>query len=474
MDTYEPHAIERKWQEVWAAQRAFEVPNPAPGTAHNPRKRYVLEMLPYPSGSLHMGHMLVYTIGDVRAHFYRRNGFEVLRPMGFDSFGLPAENAAIKDGGHPREIVERNIAAITRTMKRIGWAIDWSREFSTHEPGYYRWTQWLFLQLFAAGLAYRRAAPVKWCPHDQTVLANEQVKDGHCERCGALVESRNIEQWFFKTTAYADELLDFSALDWPERVMPLSAIGSAAPRAPRSSFRIEELDESIAVFTTRPDTLFGATFFALAPEHPLVPELAARSESGDEIREYVRRAAAKRGEERAAAVEKTGVFTGAYAINPVNDERLPIWVADYVLMDYGTGAIMAVPAHDERDREFAEKFDLPILTVVEPETRRLVDSGTVHGLPVGRGQARDHCVAGRAREGSSGDQLPPARLGLLAPALLGLPDSDHPLPGLRARSGAGRRSAGAAAGDRGLSPEGRGAARFERRVDASCLSALRR
>jgi leucyl-tRNA synthetase len=381
MDTYEPHAIERKWQAVWEAERAFEVPNPAPGTPHNPRKRYVLEMLPYPSGSLHMGHMLVYTIGDVRAHFYRRNGYEVLRPMGFDSFGLPAENAAIKDGGHPREIVERNIAAITRTMKSIGWAIDWSRELSTHEPEYYRWTQWLFLQLYAAGLADRRAAPVKWCPHDQTVLANEQVKDGHCERCGALVESRNIEQWFFKTTEYADQLLDFSALDWPERVIAAQRHWVGRSEGAEVIFGIDGFGESIAVFTTRPDTLFGATFFALAPEHPLVDDLAARAENGAEILDYVRHASAKRAEERAAAVEKTGVFTGAYAINPVNDERLPIWVADYVLMDYGTGAIMAVPAHDERDLEFAEKFGIPVRVVVDEETGALVDSGAFTGMP---------------------------------------------------------------------------------------------
>jgi leucyl-tRNA synthetase len=386
MDTYEPHAIERKWQEIWEAQHAFEVPNPAPGAPHNPRKRYVLEMLPYPSGSLHMGHMLVYTLGDVRAHFYRRNGYEVLRPMGFDSFGLPAENAAIKDGGHPREIVERNIAAITRTMKTIGWAIDWSRELSTHEPEYYRWTQWLFLQLFAAGLADRRLAPVKWCPHDQTVLANEQVKDGHCERCGTLVESRNIEQWFFRTTAYADQLLDFSALDWPERVIAAQRHWVGRSEGAEVSFGIDGLGESVAVFTTRPDTLFGATFFVLAPEHPLVAELAARGDHADEIREYVRHSVAKRAEERAAAVEKTGVFTGAYAINPVNDERLPIWVADYVLMDYGTGAIMAVPAHDERDREFAERFGLPIVEVVS-EDDLLVDSGAFSGLSSTDGKA---------------------------------------------------------------------------------------
>jgi leucyl-tRNA synthetase len=366
MDAYEPHAIESRWQQVWEDEQAFAVPNPEPGAPHNPRKRYVLEMLPYPSGSLHMGHMLVYTIGDVRAHFYRRNGYEVLRPMGFDSFGLPAENAAISDGGHPRDIVERNIERITRTMKSIGWAIDWSREFSTHEPEYYRWTQWLFLRLFEAGLASRRAAPVKWCPNDQTVLANEQVKDGRCERCGAVVESRNIEQWFFKTTDYADELLDFSGLHWPERVIAAQRHWIGRSEGAEVLFELEELGETVPVFTTRPDTLFGATFFVLAPEHPLVETIAARSANPDEIREYARHAAARRGEERAAGGAKTGVFTGFHAVNPVNDERIPIWIADYVLMDYGTGAIMAVPAHDERDHEFAETFGIPIRTVVVP------------------------------------------------------------------------------------------------------------
>ena len=446
-----------------------------PEPPRNPRKRYVLEMLPYPSGSLHMGHMLVYTIGDVRAHFSRRNGWEVLRPMGFDSFGLPAENAAINDGGHPREIVERNIAAIRRTMKSIGWAIDWSRELSTHEPEYYRWTQWLFLQFLEAGLADRRAAPVKWCPNDQTVLANEQVKDGRCDRCGALVESRNIEQWFFKTTLYADQLLDFSSLDWPDRVIAAQRHWIGRSEGAEVLFGIEGRDEGITVFTTRPDTLFGATFFVLAPEHPLVEEFARGGDNGAEIREYVRRAATKRGEERAAAEEKTGVFTGAYAVNPVNGERLPIWIADYVLMEYGTGAIMAVPAHDERDLEFAEKFGLDVRVVVDRRrrTRSSTRAGS-RGMPAADGKRGDHRVAHRAGDGRARRQLPAPRLGLLAPALLGLPDPDHPLRRLRPRAGARRRAAGAAARSRGLPPEGRAAARLERGVDARRVPELRR
>jgi leucyl-tRNA synthetase len=381
MDRYEPKTIEPKWQRVWEETRAFEVPNPEPGALRNERKNYVLEMLPYPSGSLHIGHVLVYTLGDVLAHFYRRTGHEVLRPMGYDSFGLPAENAAIKEGEHPRDIVERNIDSIRRTMKRLGWAIDWSREFSTHEPEYYRWTQWLFLKLFEAGLAYRKAAPVNWCPNDQTVLANEQVKDGRCERCGFLVESRMLEQWFFRTTAYADELLDeMKELEWPERVLALQRNWIGRSEGAEILFRAEELDLDIPVFTTRADTLFGATFFVLAPEHPLVDRLAERSPNREEIRDYVRTMGARPVEERAAGTDKTGVFTGFYATNPVNDEKIPIWVAYYVLMDYGTGALMAVPAHDERDREFAERFDLPIRTVID-EDGKLVESAQFSGMP---------------------------------------------------------------------------------------------
>jgi len=366
MDRYDAEQVEAKWQPVWEAERAFHVDNPEPGTPPNPRKRYVLEQLPYPSGSLHMGHLLVYTLGDVRAHFYRRTGHEVLRPMGFDSFGLPAENAAIKGGGHPRETTERNIVAIRRFMKRVGWAIDWDRELSTHDPSYYRWTQWLFLRLYEAGLAYRKASPVKWCPNDQTVLANEQVHDGHCDRCGAVVESRNLEQWFFKTTAYADELLHFERLRWSERVVAMQRNWIGRSEGADVLFRVEELDIDLPVFTTRPDTLYGATFFVVAPEHPIVERLAQGSPHEDEIREYVRHTAAKTVEERVEAKEKTGVFTGWFATNPVNEARLPIWIADYVLSDYGTGAIMAVPAHDERDFEFAQRFDLPVKAVVVP------------------------------------------------------------------------------------------------------------
>jgi leucyl-tRNA synthetase len=401
MERYEPAAIEAKWQRVWEDARAFNVPNPKPGEEERERS-YVLEMLPYPSCTLHMGHVLVYTLGDVLAHFRRRNGFHVLRPMGYDSFGLPAENAAIREGGHPREITERNIEHIRWEFKRFGYAIDWDREFSTHEPSYYRWTQWLFLKLFEAGLAYRKEAPVKWCPNDQTVLANEQVRDGRCERCGAEVEARNLEQWFFRITSYADHLLDeMDQLDWPERVLAMQRHWIGRSEGADVLFRIDDLDIDVEIFTTRPDTLFGATFFVLAPEHPLVSRLVAGTPHEAEVLEYVRRTAARTAVERAEEKEKTGVFAGRYATNPVNGEQIPIWVADYVLMDYGTGAIMAVPAHDERDFEFAQRFGLAVRTVVAPagageqpdgafvehtEHGQLVNSGEFSGLPAPEGK----------------------------------------------------------------------------------------
>jgi leucyl-tRNA synthetase len=366
VEQYDPKAIEEKWQRVWEDERAFYTPDPQPGDDRRD-KFYMLEMLPYPSGHLHMGHVLNYTLGDVVTHFRRRNGFNVMRPMGYDSFGLPAENAAIREGGHPREITEANIENIERQMRRLGWAIDWDRVIAAHDPAYYRWTQWLFLRFFEKDLAYRKEAPVNWCPNDQTVLANEQVIDGHCERCGAEVEARKMEQWFFRITAYADELLDDHAtIDWPERTITIQRNWIGRSEGAELLFRIDELDVDVAVFTTRPDTLFGATFFVLAPEHPLVDRLVEESPNGEEISAYVRHSLAKRGEERASAEEKTGVFTGFFATNPATDARIPVWIADYVLMEYGTGAIMAVPAHDQRDFEFAQRFDLPVRPVVVP------------------------------------------------------------------------------------------------------------
>jgi leucyl-tRNA synthetase len=395
METYDPQAIEAKWQRVWEDERAFSVPNPAPG-AEGDRKTYVLEMLPYPSGELHMGHVRNYMLGEVVSHFRRRMGYRVLRPMGYDAFGLPAENAAIQEGRHPREVTERNIAAIRSQMRRLGWGIDWDREVSTHEPEYYRWTQWLFLKFYEQGLAYRKEAPVKWCPNDQTVLANEQVIDGRCERCGAEVEAKSLEQWFFRITAYADRLLDEMALleDWPERVLVMQRNWIGRSDGADVLFRVDDLDADIEVFTTRPDTLFGATFFVLAPEHPLVPRLVAGTPQEAAVLEYVRHAGARSAVEREEK-EKDGVFTGRYATNPVNGEEIPIWVADYVLMEYGTGAIMAVPAHDERDYAFAKRYGLSIKPVVVPEDgepaeegaflahtekERLIDSGEFSGM----------------------------------------------------------------------------------------------
>jgi leucyl-tRNA synthetase len=399
MDRYDSQAIEEKWQRVWEDERAFEVSN-------EPRrpKTYALEQLPYPSGGLHMGHLLVYTIGDVVAHFRRRQGMHTLHPQGFDSFGLPAENAAIQAGGHPREITERNIEVIKRFMKRIGWAYDWSRVLSTHDAEYIRWQQWQFLRFFERGLAYRKAAPVKWCPNDQTVLANEQVHGGRCERCGAEVELRLMEQWFFRITDYAQELLDgLETVDYPESIAARQRNWIGRSEGAEVQFQIEELGLDVSVFTTRPDTLFGATFFVLAPEHELVERLIERSDRSEELRDYVRRAATKKTEERAAAEEKTGVFTGFHAVNPANDERIPVYIADYVLPDYGTGAIMAVPAHDERDFAFAQAYGLPVRVVVNPrdadvdleaayvehtENEVLVNSGEFDGLPADDGGRR--------------------------------------------------------------------------------------
>ncbi|HUH15247.1 MAG TPA: leucine--tRNA ligase, partial [Gaiellaceae bacterium] len=399
-EPYEAKRIEAKWQRVWEDAHADEVANPDDAAAGSEPKSYVLEQLPYPSGSLHMGHMLVYTIGDVVTRFRRRNGMRVLHPMGWDAFGLPAENAAIRDGSHPRSLTERNIESIRASMKRAGWSYDWTRELSTADPRYYRWQQWQFLRFLERGLAYRKGAPVKWCPNDQTVVANEQVlADGTCERCGALVESRVMEQWFFRITDYAQALLDdLDTVDWPESIKARQRNWIGRSEGAEVVFRIEEWDEGVPVFTTRPDTLHGATFFVLAPEH----ELVERIDSGD-VQSYVRRAAAKKTKERAAAAEKTGVFTGLHAINPVNDERIPVYVADYVLTDYGTGAIMAVPAHDHRDFEFARAFDLPIRQVVRPaegevdesepyvehtEGEVLVNSGDFDGLPASEGGRR--------------------------------------------------------------------------------------
>jgi leucyl-tRNA synthetase len=369
MAGYDPKAIEAKWQRVWAEERTWEVPNPGQsGFDEAKPKAYVLEMLPYPSGEPHVGHLKCYSVGDAIAHFRRRRGFEVVHPMGYDAFGLPAENNAIKTGEPPREATERSIESFRRQFREWGISIDWSRELGTHTPEYYRWTQWIFLRLFERGLAYRDEAPVQWCPKDATVLANEQVVDGRCERCGTPVEQRRLEQWFFKITEYAERLLaDFDLLEsWPEHVVTMQRNWIGRSEGAEVTFRCEELDLDFPVFTTRPDTLFGATFFVLAPEHPELERLVAGTPAEAAVREYVNQVARESVEDRGdEGRAKTGVPLGRSVVNPVNGEQIPMFVADYVLMEYGTGAIMAVPAHDGRDYEFATAFDLPVKRVIE-------------------------------------------------------------------------------------------------------------
>jgi leucyl-tRNA synthetase len=375
---YQPQEIEPRWQALWAQEHTWEVLNDggAGGTragagagagADGAPKSYVLEMLPYPSGEPHIGHLKCYALGDAIAHFHRRLGRRVLHPMGYDSFGLPAENHAIKTGVHPRESIAASITSFQRQFHTWGISIDWSRELATHEPSYYRWTQWIFLQLLHAGLAYRKEAAVKWCPHDQTVLANEQVVDGHCERCGALVEVRQLEQWFLRITDYAERLLtDLDGIDWPEHVKTMQRNWIGRSEGAEVTFHCAELGVDYPVFTTRPDTLFGATFFVMAPEHPDVLRLAQGTAAEQRVRDYINHALTETSEERSSAERpKTGVPLGRTVTNPVNGEQIPMYVADYVLMEYGTGAIMAVPAHDERDHAFALAHELPIRRVIE-------------------------------------------------------------------------------------------------------------
>jgi leucyl-tRNA synthetase len=368
VDRYEPSEIEARWRSIWEEERTWEVPNPGqPGFDDSAPKCYVLEMLPYPSGDPHVGHLKNYAIGDAIAHYRRRNGFQVIHPMGFDAFGLPAENNAIKTGEPPRVATDRSIDAYKKAFHRLGLSFDWSRELSSHEPNYYRWTQWIFLQLLERGLAYRDEGLVQWCPFDQTVLANEQVIDGRCERCGNIVEARQLEQWFFRITDYADRLLDdLDSIEWPEHVKTMQRNWIGRSHGAEVVFRCEELGMDFPVFTTRPDTLFGATFFVLAPEHPDVERLAEGTEHEAAVREYINEAVRETAEERGSEErQKTGVPLGRTITNPVNGEQIPMFVADYVLMEYGTGTIMAVPAHDARDYAFAKAYDLPIRRVID-------------------------------------------------------------------------------------------------------------
>ena len=420
-ERYDPDRVEAKWQAVWAEAGAFRAEpvsrdGASPAMPDTPRT-YVLEMLPYPSGEIHMGHVKNYTMGDVVAHVRRRRGELVFHPMGYDAFGLPAENAAIRTGEHPALVTRRNIARIREQLQRLGFSVDWDTEISTCEPEYYRWTQWLFLRFFEAGLAERREAAVNWCPKDQTVLANEQVVDGACERCGTEVELRQLSQWFLKITDYAQRLLDDmdTLVDWPDRVLTMQRNWIGRSEGARVVFTTDDGAHDVPVFTTRPDTLHGATFFLLAPEHPLVDRLVAGRPEEQAVREYVRHAARASAAERGAQDRpKTGVFTGRHVVNPVNGEQIPVWVADYVLMDYGTGAVMAVPGHDERDFAFAREHGLPVRRVVAPEGAdagapveqaeagdgRLVNSGPFDGMSVDEGK---RAVAGWLSERGKGE-----------------------------------------------------------------------
>ena len=361
MERYNPTKIEEKWQKIWETEQAFRAEE------NGVEKMYLAEMFPYPSGAgLHVGHVRNFSIVDVLARFYAQNGKNVLRPFGYDTFGLPAENYAIKTGISPAEATKTNINNFRKQAKRLGFYIDWNREINTSDPEYYRWTQWCFLQLFKKGLAYQKESYQWWCPNDQTVLANEQVENGHCWRCGTEVEKKKMKQWFFKITAYADELLEeIDQLDWPEKIKTMQKNWIGRSEGANVKFKVKDQEDTIDIFTTRLDTICGATFLVLAPEHPKIPDLITKDTEA-EVKNYCAAAIKKSEIERQENKEKTGVFTGSFAINPVTKEEIPIWVSDYVLINYGDGAVMAVPGHDERDFAFASKYQLKIKTVVKP------------------------------------------------------------------------------------------------------------
>ena len=361
MERYNPTKIEEKWQKIWETEQTFRAEE------DSVEKMYLAEMFPYPSGAgLHVGHIRNFSIVDVLARFYAQNGKNVLRPFGYDTFGLPAENYAIKTGISPAEATKINVNNFRKQAKRLGFYIDWSREINTSDPEYYRWTQWCFLQLFKKGLAYQKESYQWWCPNDQTVLANEQVENGHCWRCGTEVEKKKMKQWFFKITAYADELLDeIDQLDWPEKIKTMQKNWIGRSEGANVKFKVKDQEDTIDIFTTRLDTICGATFLVLAPEHPKIPDLITK-DTEEEVKNYCAAAIKKSEIERQENKEKTGVFTGSFAINPVTKEEIPIWISDYVLINYGDGAVMAVPGHDERDFAFASKYQLEIKTVVKP------------------------------------------------------------------------------------------------------------
>ena len=378
MKRYNPIEIEEKWQKKWDESKLYEVEADS-----SKQKMYISGMFPYPSGAgLHTGHARSYTIVDSIARFYRQQGKNVLNPIGWDTFGLPAENYAIKTGISPQEATKTNIENFKKQFKRLGISIDWSREINTSNPEYYKWTQWIFRELYKKGLAYRKESYQWWCDNDKTVLANEQVENGRCWRCGEEVSKKQMTQWFFKITAYADELLaDIDNLDWPEKIKTMQRNWIGKSEGAEVEFKITDggaKGEKIKVFTTRPDTIFGVTFLTIAPEHELLEKLSTDL-TREKLEEYKKESLKKSEIERQENKEKTGIFTGSYAINPANGKRIPIWVSDYVLGGYGEGAVMAVPAHDERDFEFAKKFDLDIIKVVEKPENMADDDSCYHG-----------------------------------------------------------------------------------------------
>lgn len=369
-ERYNPKSVEERWQTYWERDKTFRV-------AEDPSrpKYYCLEMFPYPSGRIHMGHVRNYSIGDVIARYKRMRGFNVLHPMGWDSFGLPAENAAIKHGTHPSKWTLENIAFMRdKQLKRMGLSYDWDREVATCLEEYYRWNQWLFLKMLERGLAYKKRSYVNWCPSCNTVLANEQVEEGLCWRCSSVVTHKELEQWFFRITAYAEELLAFCDRlpGWPERVLTMQRNWIGRSTGVEVDFTVEGSGEKLTIFTTRPDTLYGVTFMSVAPEHPMVGKLIEGKPQADAVRAFCQRVMREDKAERTdESREKEGIFTGAFAVNPLNNEHVPVWVGNFVLMDYGTGAIMAVPSHDQRDFEFAKKYGLPVRVVIQNANRDL-------------------------------------------------------------------------------------------------------
>ncbi len=363
MKRYLPAEFETKWQDDWQKTKLYQAV-----TGSNKPKKYILDMFPYPSGDgIHVGHTKVYTASDILARYFRAKGFNVLHPMGWDAFGLPAENYAIKTGIHPKLTTAQNISNIKAQMQAVGYSYDWSKEINTTDENYYKWTQWIFLKLYEKGLAYEAEAPINWCPKDLTGLANEEVINGHCERCGTQVERREIRQWILKITNYADQLLaDLEGLDWPDAIKEMQINWIGKSQGSRVKFGVDQKDYQIEIFTTRVDTIFGVSALVIAPEHPQVEDLTT-DEHRQKVGDYLNQVSKKSDLERTElSKDKTGVFTGSYAINPVNNQKVPIWIADYVLGYYGTGAVMFVPAHDERDYQFAKKYDLPVTTVIEP------------------------------------------------------------------------------------------------------------